>query len=68
MTLEELENEIRCRDESDSTRSLSPLIQAKDAELVDSTRMNINEVIELIKLKIESRLCQQEGSLETISS
>ena len=68
MTLEELENEIRCRDESDSTRSLSPLVRAQDAELVDSTQMNINEVIELIKLKIESRLCQEEGSLETISS
>ena len=68
VTLEELENEIRCRDESDSTRSLSPLVRAQDAELVDSTQMNINEVIELVKLKIESRLCQEEGSLETISS
>ena len=56
MTLEELENEIRCQDESDSTRSLSPLVQLKMPNLLIALGMNINEVIELVKLKIESPL------------
>jgi len=50
----ELEQEIRIRDQIDSTRNLSPLIQAHDAELVDSTNMNLVEVVEYLKMKIES--------------
>ena len=66
--LNQLENEIRLRDESDSTRVLSPLMQAEDAELIDSTHMEIIQVIELIKSKIESRMCLIEEDLEAISS
>ena len=50
----ELEQEIRVRDQTDSTRDLDPLIQATDAELVDSTSMNLVEVVEYLRIKIES--------------
>jgi len=65
--LDQLENEIRLRDQSDSTRALSPLTQAEDAELIDSTNMDIDQVIELIKSKIEFRLRSLEEDIEVIS-
>ena len=65
--LDQLEDEIRLRDQSDSTRALSPLTQAEDAELIDSTNMKIDQVIELIKSKIEFRLRPLKEDIEVIS-
>jgi cytidylate kinase len=39
---------IRERDARDSTRSASPLVAAKDAVLVDSTSLTIDEVLERV--------------------
>jgi cytidylate kinase len=39
---------IRERDARDSTRSVSPLVAAKDAVLVDSTSLTIDEVLERV--------------------
>ncbi|WP_409022508.1 (d)CMP kinase [Dellaglioa sp. P0083] len=47
-TLDVLEFEIAERDRKDSTREISPLIQAKDAILVDTTSMNIDGVVQKI--------------------
>lgn len=46
--LEEIEKDIIERDERDMTRAESPLKQAEDAVLVDSSDMGIEEVIETI--------------------
>ncbi|ANK59571.1 (d)CMP kinase [Loigolactobacillus backii] len=40
-----LKQEIELRDKKDSTRKISPLVQAKDAVLVDTTSLNIDQVV-----------------------
>ncbi|MCR5604041.1 MAG: (d)CMP kinase [Lachnospiraceae bacterium] len=46
--LEEIEKEIAERDERDMNREISPLKQAEDAVLVDTSYMGIDEVVEAI--------------------
>lgn len=46
--LEELQKDIAARDKADSEREISPLVQAEDAELLDSSDMSIDEVVEAI--------------------
>ena len=47
-TLESVENEIRTRDEKDTSREHSPLRTAEDALHVDTTGKSIDEVVEFI--------------------
>ncbi len=55
-SLEEVKRDIEKRDEIDSTREVSPLCQAEDAVLVDTTGKDINEVVnEIIALVEGSR-------------
>ena len=46
--LEEIKRDIIARDERDMNREVSPLKQAEDAVLVDSSKMGIEEVTEEI--------------------
>ncbi|NBD22607.1 (d)CMP kinase [Paenibacillus glycinis] len=46
--LQQLEREIAERDRSDERREISPLICAKDAEVIDSTELTIDQVVALI--------------------
>ena len=46
--LEKLKAEIEARDKADSEREISPLVQAEDAELLDTSNMSIDEVVEAI--------------------
>ena len=46
--LDEIERDIKERDERDSTREIAPLKQAEDAVLVDSSHMTIDEVVAAI--------------------
>ena len=46
--------DIKQRDYNDSTREASPLKQAEDAELVDTTHMTIDEVVDYICGKVEA--------------
>lgn len=55
---EVLEN-IKDRDKRDSTRKVAPLTKAKDATYLDSTNMNIDEVVENI-IKIINRKLKKE--------
>jgi len=59
MTLEELERDIERRDQLDREREVSPLCQAEDAILIDSTNMSLDEVVhavlELCRTKLEWR-------------
>lgn len=43
--LEQLEEEIQARDEQDQNRKISPLVQASDAILLDSSELTIDEVV-----------------------
>ena len=44
--LDEIERDIILRDERDMKREISPLCQADDAVLVDSSDLGIDEVVE----------------------
>ncbi|API72259.1 cytidylate kinase [Leuconostoc suionicum] len=54
--LETLKHEIEARDYKDSHRQISPLIQAKDAILVDTTGKSIDEVVSKIANIIENKI------------
>ena len=45
MSLEELQNDIAARDKADSEREISPLVQADDATLLDTTGLSIDGVV-----------------------
>lgn len=51
--LDVLEKEIEARDYKDSHREVSPLVQAKDAILVDTTSLDIKEVTDEIMKIVE---------------
>ena len=46
--LKKLQEEIAARDKADSEREISPLVQADDAELLDTSDMTIEEVVKAI--------------------
>ena len=46
--LKKLQEEIAARDKADSEREISPLVQAEDAELLDTSDMTIEEVVKAI--------------------
>ncbi len=50
--LEQLQRDIALRDQKDSQREVSPLVQAPDAELIDTSHMTFDEVVEKLFHKI----------------
>ena len=54
--LERLKIEISERDRKDSTRAISPLKQAEDAILLDSTGKTINEIVQFIEDKAREHM------------
>jgi CMP/dCMP kinase len=57
-SLEEVERDMRRRDEQDSTRVLAPLALAPDAIRIDSTGLGIDQVVDLMVAHIQARLEQ----------
>lgn len=53
-SLQEVLEQIRQRDFNDTTREVTPLRKADDAEEIDSTSMSIDEVVKYICSKIEA--------------
>jgi cytidylate kinase len=53
--LNELEREIRARDQADSTRADSPLVRASDAVVLDSTELAPDEVVDRMTAVVLSR-------------
>jgi len=53
---EALVAELRERDHRDRTRATSPLVAAKDAIVIDSTNLSIEEVLERVERAIEKAL------------
>lgn len=47
-SLSEIEADIRQRDHQDMTREISPLVQAEDATLIDTSHMTIEEAAEAV--------------------
>ncbi|MBE5972004.1 MAG: (d)CMP kinase [Lachnoclostridium sp.] len=54
-TLEEIEQDIIARDYQDMNRENSPLVQAPDATYLDTSDMNLEEVIEAIMKMIDDK-------------
>lgn len=48
VSLEDIANDIACRDKKDCEREIAPLIQAKDAILVDTTLLSIEGAVQKI--------------------
>jgi cytidylate kinase len=55
MSLDQIKNELQRRDDRDSTRSNSPLMQAKDAICIDTTKMKIKEQVDFIIDQIKKK-------------
>jgi cytidylate kinase len=46
--MEQMKADIAARDKADSEREISPLVQAEDATLLDTTGLSIDEVVDRI--------------------
>jgi len=55
VTLSGLFRDIQARDERDSTRSVSPLRPAEDAVTVDTTSLDIDQVVQRVLALVEQR-------------
>ena len=53
-TLKEVQQDVKRRDENDSTRALAPLKPAKDAIIIDSTDLSLEEVMKVMLTYIEN--------------
>ena len=56
ISYESVLREIQERDERDANREQSPLLPAEDANIIDTSDMNIKEVYDLVCLIIDSKL------------
>ena len=52
-TLDEVERDIQQRDKNDSTRAVAPLKPARDAIVIDSTNLTVDQVVERMLSHIE---------------
>jgi CMP/dCMP kinase len=66
LTLEDVQRELRERDQRDREREVSPLVRAPDAIVVDNTAMNIEETARLIVLLVRER--EKESAGKTTSA
>jgi cytidylate kinase len=55
VTLAEVLEEVRQRDQRDRERKVSPLVRAADAVLVDNTAMNVEETARLVVMLARER-------------
>lgn len=53
ITFEEVLHDIKRRDYFDSNREITPLVMAEDAILIDSTNLEIDQVVDLMVDKLE---------------
>ena len=53
---QEVQNEMRRRDQNDTTRDLAPLMPASDAVVIDSTDISVEEVIERMVACIDANV------------
>ena len=55
-TLDEVERDIQQRDQNDSTREVAPLKPARDAVIIDSTDLTVDQVVTLMVSHIADRV------------
>lgn len=54
--IDALQKEIEARDKQDSERAFSPLRRAADAVVIDTSLLSVEEVVSLIKRKIQEKI------------
>jgi CMP/dCMP kinase len=59
---EAVSGELRARDERDRHRSESPLVQAPDAELVDTTGLSLEQVEQAVLRVVRARISNGKGA------
>jgi CMP/dCMP kinase len=64
-TLEEVEANLRERDQIDSNRAFAPLRQAADAEIIDTTRLSIEAQVERICTRVSGGAPEQMAATTT---
>jgi cytidylate kinase len=57
--------DIKERDERDANRAIAPLVPARDALVLDSTELNIEQVLEKIEMFIEEKLTKKSTSVNS---
>lgn len=57
-SLQQIIEDVRIRDEKDSNREVAPLKKAEDAELIDTTKLNLDEITVLLVEKVKRRAKQ----------
>ena len=62
VTLEEVLEDLRIRDARDSARATAPLKPAKDAVVIDTSRMSIDDAIAAAIEAIDARRTPQQGA------
>lgn len=55
LTLEQIKDDVRKRDETDMNRVVAPLKKAEDAMLLDTTKLGLNEIINLLSNEVKFR-------------
>jgi cytidylate kinase len=59
---EQTREEMRARDERDSSRSVAPLRQADDALMIDSSGLTPDEVVDRMALRVVELALAGQGS------
>ncbi|MFT6284171.1 MAG: cytidylate kinase [Arenicella sp.] len=57
--------DIKARDERDANRTVAPLVPAKDALVLDSTGLSVEQVLEMIEIFIEEKLTKASTSINS---
>lgn len=58
VSLDEVERDLRKRDQNDSSRALAPLKPAEDAIMIDATPLPVSSVIDLMLSHIKSKISE----------
>ena len=63
VTLEQIKDDVRKRDETDMNRVVAPLKKADDAMLLDTTELDINNIINILSHEVKFRAAHLGWSL-----
>lgn len=67
VTLEQIKDDVRKRDETDMNRVVAPLKKADDAMLLDTTELDINKIINILSNEVKFRAAHLGFSLGSSS-
>ena len=55
ITLDQIANDVRKRDETDMNREVAPLKKAEDAMLLDTSKLSMNDIINILTNEVKFR-------------